>query len=301
MTRDTTCYSIYTLPRKFKKDAPIHSFLARTYPDQFQASNRETTLFKVLTALRNYISFKLLYDGRNATVITCDPALEEVLNLNALHVTEVRDVVLPQLELDERYGALPDDYIPPVETARSSPAPRNQPAFNMNGKFRVKPKFLKVLRQVAVVDKSQTVFTYNEVTSYLSQYIVNNKDKFFDDRNVKVACVKHDILGVAFDVDFFHRTQVTTLLRGQLIHQVEAPIPSDFIRKPAAKPTVIPLPKAAMGSECTICCNPRQKTYAFVPCGHASFCNDCSSSIFARQGTCPICRTHINSMFRIFQ
>ena len=56
-----------------------------------------------------------------------------------------------------------------------------------------------------------------QVTSYLSQYILDNKDRFFDDRNIKIAHVENDPLGIAFNVKAFHRTQVTTLLRNQLI------------------------------------------------------------------------------------
>jgi hypothetical protein len=46
---------------------------------------------------------------------------------------------------------------------------------------------------------------------------LDNKDRFFDNRNIKIAHVETDPLGIAFNVKVFHRTQVTTLLRNQLI------------------------------------------------------------------------------------
>ena len=81
--------------------------------------------------------------------------------------------------------------------------------FDINGRFYVKPHFLRVLRMVKGVDKTQIIFSYKEVTSYLSQYILDNKDRFFDDRNIKIAHVENDPLGIAFNVKAFHRTQVT--------------------------------------------------------------------------------------------
>ena len=46
---------------------------------------------------------------------------------------------------------------------------------------------------------------------------MEHQAKFFDKRNIKVAHVENDPLGRAFGVKVFHRTQVTALLRKQLI------------------------------------------------------------------------------------
>ena len=56
-----------------------------------------------------------------------------------------------------------------------------------------------------------------QVTLLFSTYILNNKQRFFDTRNIKLAMVNGDILGDAFGVNAFHRCQVNNLLRGQLI------------------------------------------------------------------------------------
>ena len=76
---------------------------------------------------------------------------------------------------------------------------------------------MQVLRSVQDTPQNKAVFTYNEITSYLSEYILDNQAKFFDKRNIKVAHVENDILGIAFGVKVFHRTQVTALLQKQLI------------------------------------------------------------------------------------
>lgn len=51
----------------------------------------------------------------------------------------------------------------------------------------------------------------------LSSYILSKKATIFDSRNIKLALVKDDPLGDAFGVAAFHRCQVNSLLRQQLI------------------------------------------------------------------------------------
>merc|ERR1719412_3513426 len=81
----------------------------------------------------------------------------------------------------------------------------------------VKPTFLQVVRKIKGVEPSKTVFTYKELTHYLSQYILDNRSKFFDPRNHMVAICEGDILSEAFGVRAFHRSQVTGFLKTQLI------------------------------------------------------------------------------------
>jgi len=193
--------------------------------------------------MRSLISSERLYDANNTTVIICSPELEGALGMKSLHVTEVRDVVLTQMEVlqPELLASLPESS--PVETVRNNAVGGQQQLpngvkFDVNGRFYVKPHFLRVLRKVAGVDKSQILFTYKEVTSYLSQYILDNKDRFFDDRNIKIAHVEQDILGIAFNVKAFHRTQVTTLLRNQLIPCKENNLSNGLKPQPPRGPLV---------------------------------------------------------------
>ena len=48
-----------------------------------------------------------------------------------------------------------------------------------------------------------------QLTNYLSQYILQHRLKFFDKRNHMVAICEGDLLGEAFGVRAFHRSQVT--------------------------------------------------------------------------------------------
>jgi E3 ubiquitin-protein ligase Mdm2 len=96
--------------------------------------------------------------------------------------------------------------------------------FNVRGYFTAKCDFLKVLHAVSGVEETRTVFTYPEVCGLLSKYILANKDKFFDLRNIKIAFVENDLLGKAFGVRLFARCQITSLLRAQLVPYEEMEI-----------------------------------------------------------------------------
>jgi hypothetical protein len=65
------------------------------------------------------------------------------------------------------------------------------------------------------------LFAYDEVTELLSKYILSKKDSIFDLRHVKLALVKNYPLGKAFAVNAFHRCQVTSMLRKQLIYVLD--------------------------------------------------------------------------------
>ena len=78
---------------------------------------------------------------------------------------------------------------------------------NSSFQFKVQPKFLEVLRRVEGCNPFQTVFTYEEIVEHFSNYILFNGGKIFDPRNLKVALVENDPLGLAFQVSAFHRCQ----------------------------------------------------------------------------------------------
>ena len=53
--------------------------------------------------------------------------------------------------------------------------------------------------------------------------------------------------------------------------------------------------------ECTICFEPRNPTYLFFPCGHATFCKDCALRLSENEEKrCPDCRSTIQGTCRVF-
>ena len=216
---------------KFKPNSKLHSFVT-----QKSGINKSLfTLAEVLTVLKHAIRGEGLYDEKNPSVILCSQELEEALNMKALHVTEIRDLVLShliKLESDDFLKKHCDNVTPAPSandtSTRQHPVSATQHLIqsanistrvinDKRAKFTCKPKFLAVLRTMPETDKHKLVFTYEEATLLLSTYILKHKARFFDNRNIKLAMVKGDLLGEAFGVSAFHRCQVNNFLRDQLI------------------------------------------------------------------------------------
>jgi len=79
---------------KFKPGEPLGKYIS------FKTSQNKPlySLGEVLTVLKDVIRGEGMFDEFNPSIILCDPALEEALGMKALHVTEIRDLVLKQLE-----------------------------------------------------------------------------------------------------------------------------------------------------------------------------------------------------------
>jgi len=51
---------------------------------------------------------------------------------------------------------------------------------------------------------------------------------------------------------------------------------------------------------CCVCMNAK-KDSVLVPCGHKAMCLSCGEELRARGRQCPLCRTHINGVVRVFE
>ena len=52
--------------------------------------------------------------------------------------------------------------------------------------------------------------------------------------------------------------------------------------------------------DCIVCCQPRQGTFAFLPCGHARTCEKCCTKIVEETKMCPLCRDTVTQFKKIF-
>ena len=52
--------------------------------------------------------------------------------------------------------------------------------------------------------------------------------------------------------------------------------------------------------DCSICFGTRIHTFVFVPCGHATFCEDCATRIFNEVKKCPTCQALITHSVRLY-
>ena len=224
------------LKRKFRAGSPLKPYLHRKYPHENILARTYFYIETVLRWIKAVIATEGLHDENNATMVLCDPDLEEALQARALHLNEIRTKVMDQLVLETEVNAnvpfptLPPPPLYPKLLPRQGPPmdrpkglherptsiPPNRP-IRLNERFKLKPLFLNVLRTLDTVESNREIFMYEELSKFLSQYIIKHKQKFFDLRNIKAVVCDDDPLGAAFNVRAFHRTQVMTLLRLMLI------------------------------------------------------------------------------------
>ena len=125
------------------------------------------SLAEILTILKNIIKGEGMFDHANPSVIICSPELERALNMKALHVTEIRNLVLSQIT------KVPDQSLRKItnisrtnlnfkakresnQQTQQQHSSRITRTANIStaiftdkkAKFTLKPKFLKVVRLV---------------------------------------------------------------------------------------------------------------------------------------------------------
>jgi hypothetical protein len=135
--------------------------------------------------------------------------LEQALDQKACHVSEILPLVLCQLV--KLANQSPRERSPlgsPVRTVRSASITTSVHT-NKNVKYHLKPLFLNALHSIKDADRGKVVYSYEEVTIMLSQYILSKRDTLFDPRNLKLALVENDPLGRAFGSKHFTDSRST--------------------------------------------------------------------------------------------
>ena len=237
----------------FKVNAPLKGYIKK----KLGSVKPRYTLAELLTILKNIIRYEEMFDIRNQAMIICDQELEKALKVKALHVTEIRELVYLQLVrlpdvlqrvLQRRKTLLsqrtPIASTPVIKklhsmTLRSHKPMEDQTADKSSKNisisptldptiykdetaiFELKPEFRTALSSLPSFPQTKTLFTYSQICSLMSKYILANAPKLIDPRNVKVLLIKGDPLSLAFKCDSFHRCQVTSFLRKQLIYVMQ--------------------------------------------------------------------------------
>ena len=195
-------------PVKFKTNSTLEQFLLQ------KSGNKEKafTFKQILIVLKNVIRSEELYDPRNPSVVLCSQELKRTLNMRALHVSELPNLVISQIENTEEIKY--PGYL--IFKNSHSNLPKRFYG-NPNVKFGLQPDFMAILRTVEGCDQTKTIFSYKEILELLSRYICSKRETIVDPRNVKMALVENDPLGKVFKVKAFHRCQVLTLLDQKLV------------------------------------------------------------------------------------
>lgn len=70
---------------------------------------------------------------------------------------------------------------------------------------------------------------------------------------------------------------------------------------PSTQPVAVVAPSATVPDTCCeVCLVAPRATVALVPCGHSRFCSSCVDTLSAMGSSCPICRTPIQTVLRLF-
>ena len=94
-------------------------------------------------------------------------------------------------------------------------------------------------------------------------------------------------------------------LRTSLRHQPPSPTGSWESNSSEGTAAVSPkhsprLPQRSISLSCNVC-RSREVCAALIPCGHNLFCHICAHKISTSHGSCPVCRSQVTNMLRLYQ
>lgn len=79
--------------------------------------------------------------------------------------------------------------------------------------FKLKDEFYTLLSTLPKFKTQQKYFSYNEITQYVTQYIIHNKENILDCNNISIAHVENDPIGKLFNVKQFKKKQLHELIQ----------------------------------------------------------------------------------------
>jgi hypothetical protein len=98
--------------------------------------------------------------------------------------------------------------------------PYTFPGVNSTKKvFKLKDEFYSILSTLPKFNTQQEFFSYKEITTYFTMYILSNKENILNCNDISIAHVENDPLGKLFNVKHFRRNQVHQLIQQHIVYQ----------------------------------------------------------------------------------
>jgi len=98
--------------------------------------------------------------------------------------------------------------------------PYTFPGVNCTKKvFKLKDEFYSILSTLPKFNTQQEFFSYKEITTYFTMYILSNKENILNCNDISIAHVENDPLGKLFNVKHFRRNQVHHLIQQHIVYQ----------------------------------------------------------------------------------
>ena len=184
-------------------------------------NNKSPTLLDaVVCVLEEVIETEQLYDPNNTQIVLANHELETALNVRSCHRYELREVIARRLLIPQGViYSMPDPLPEPYKRYNYSPSPYRDLMVGLHANTKVvcRPKLAAFIQKQGYADANKSVFTYGELTSLISRYLLEKRQTLFDDRNIRIANLTNDPLGEVLGVLACHKSQVTRLLQEQLI------------------------------------------------------------------------------------
>ena len=175
---------------------------------------------EALSFLCQHLYARQMFDTTNPMIIHLSPDLEEELNIRALHVMQMRNMLIRQIrfitpEIRIRVGPI---RWPQAVRDFQGLVPRG---LSRRGLYFLSQEFRAVMNRAPSNIMNRIIYTFEQACQLLSNYVIYFRNQLFDPRNILVAIIAQDPLYDVFGVNSFHRCQAGGLVRAQLI-----PIPS---------------------------------------------------------------------------
>ena len=210
----------------FNHEAPLKQYLI----NKMCSAQRYYSMQDILQIIQDACLGERLADMRNSHMVLCSADLEHALDRKAFHTADCHDLVLCQVT-PLRDQALRDKPVrAPGEGIRNRPDPPQRVLRRVSlelwdmvykspwtARFTLRPLFAVVASHVREAITGETKLLYREVVQILADYLEKKRTDLYDHREPRVAIVKGDALGDAFEVDAFHHRQAETLLLTQLL------------------------------------------------------------------------------------
>lgn len=223
----------------FKPNSSLQLFI--TKKTMFAA--KRFTLFKLLTTLKKIICDENLFDPNNPSVILCSTDLEDVLQTAALHIRDLRRIVLKQLEPKPKlivtysFKSLQKRQLHPnsninfkfsFQTHKSAKHCTIKKPWrtyvrnpHKNEKFIIKPDFYKILSSLPDLEPNQQKFLFQQVLDLFCKYV--------EQRHLLtngIIFLSHDPLGLVFNVKAIHVSQIKLFVLKHLVLSIEEDVPA---------------------------------------------------------------------------
>lgn len=205
-------YSAETAPVILPYNCKLYQLLHKTdTPQSILRGHYKYSFYTISQAVRGYIAHKNLYDFSNSCIVMCDSELEEALNLKSFLLSDLDSILRRMLPVD---NSLKKFMIVDLTTPDKEQQQTGKP-YDFSGNFWVKPHLRDLLNSTRPNEEPKLVFTYSEICSRFSQYLLENQVQLFDERNTLI-CHCPPKLQKALRVKALHRRQVHDILQKQI-------------------------------------------------------------------------------------